>query len=90
MQRPQPQPNSTPKYIYNPRSEDFVCTYAEVRTPVPYTVRAHELAQFPTYLANHIAKHLAQRVAQEDPRYPDTAYEILYADALKQIVEVGL
>lgn len=49
---------STTKRIYNPDKDDFRCEYEGK----PYLVRAGEIEEFPTIIAEHVKKHLANQV----------------------------
>lgn len=54
----EPQPNTTPVYLYNPSKDDFTTRWDDK----PVTIHSEELVQYPHYLAHHIAKHLAQKI----------------------------
>lgn len=44
--------------IYNPDTEPFTCRYDGVE----YTIKDLDFAEFPQYIADHIAKHLADKL----------------------------
>lgn len=63
MERLPDGPNTTLKYLFNPLTEDFTTTYAnDANKPITYTCPSMKISEFPTYLADHIAKHLAQKI----------------------------
>ncbi len=77
-------PDITPKHIWNPLIDDFTTTYAnEDNIPIPYTCPSLKISQFPTYIANHIAKQLAQKIVFE--RGIKTNYEDEFAKTLDEI-----
>lgn len=80
-----PQPNSEPKHLYNPSKEDFSVNYAfEKENPKTYTIHAGEIASFPSYLADHIAKHLSRYILGQ--RKIKTNYEDDLKEILKEIL----
>jgi len=74
-----PKPDSSPKYLWNPLSEDYHTAYDSK----PYTVRSLEISEFPAYIANKIAKNLAQYIVLK--RGVKTNYEDEYNAALEEI-----
>ena len=78
-------PDITPKYIWNPTTEDFTTTYAdENNVPVEYTAPSLEMSRFPTYIARHIAKKLADVIVWK--RGIKTNFEDDYKTVLKEIL----
>lgn len=58
-----PEVNRNPKSLFNPLKDDFTVNYAtDDAAPLPYTVPSLEIATFPAYIADHIAKKLAHEI----------------------------
>lgn len=78
-------PNLTPTKLYNPTLEDFTCTFADDNNhPIPYTLHAQEIEEFPGYIADHIKKMLSMKIYNEKYSGIKTR-EAVMPDILKEI-----
>jgi len=53
------------KRIFNPLTSDFTVLYAGN----PYTVRAHDMAEFPVEIADHVQKHLVTEILNKENKF---------------------
>lgn len=72
-------------YVHNPTKDDFTMKYDinEDNEPVPYTVEAGDIKEFPKIVADHLKKHLATKIL--NIRGIKTNHEDEYAAVIKEI-----
>lgn len=77
-------PDTTPFFIFNPLTEDFVTTYAnEQNEPIEYICPSLKISEFPAYIGKKVAKNLAQYIVLK--RKIKTNYQDEYQACLQEI-----